>query len=271
MKLVLSLALVGLMATACMGLTCTKTKAWTLDGTAASNAFTPFVIDGFDLCTDGNNPAFTLSSVTVSETPHQSTYSVTFQNTGGTTIADLQITGGDRVRIFTENTFDAASLASRGATTDEFYESGSGTVTDLVPSPNPVANAPDIGPGATFTITLANFDSGNVVSFYGPNTQVTFDEAAFNPPPVISSKTFTTAYTNFFAIFDDTDWTFYVRKFYNLAGNVAANLVTVTANFPSSGVVTADYNYAAVITGDPQFAGFQGQQFQVHGIPEEFF
>lgn len=36
-------------------------------------------------------------------------------------------------------------------------------------------------------------------------------------------------------------------------------------------VVQYDYHLPAAINGDPQFAGFHGQHFQVHGVPDESF
>jgi len=43
----------------------------------------------------------------------------------------------------------------------------------------------------------------------------------------------------------------------------ATQVLTITATF--------QYDYHGSVTGDPQFAGFQGQQFQIHGVPEEYF
>jgi len=134
---------------------------------------------------------------------------------------------------------------------------------------SPIENQiPNILAGETTQFTLANV--------YATGVQV---------PDLIStlpSTTYNNAALDSITYVDDVTWSMEVTFTGQVTGPTSGDVVPTAFNvglpgvtdprIPTTGTFLVTYTYSFDdIFGDPQFAGFQGQQFQVHGIPDEHF
>jgi len=249
--------LVACMAVVAHAAICTQTDPWSING--VTQTVNTEAIEGWAVC---GFPTATLDSVTVglggdgTDPIHHSTFSVLYTNPSASTIPNLLNQGNQRIRIFTEpGAADAALTTTSPTLTHLAY-------TLFAVAPTVDGTAPEAAPTSTFTLTPANFQDeclNACVDYYVPTTFT----GTFN----FASKTFTPVYSGW-STFLDEEWNYYVKTIH--AYTVTSG-ITSSAVYTATGTTKVDYSYTAAVVGDPQFAGFQGQQFQVHGIPEEHF
>jgi len=68
----------------------------------------------------------------------------------------------------------------------------------------------------------------------------------------------------------DTEISILLSSF-TFVGSNGGNDITPSGNTQVNVQAEIEYTYTAAVQGDPQFAGFQGQQFQFHGLPDTVF